>query len=97
MGHMLRNEDFILDPRLTWCDEVDNVLQSVAWAIRTTVNTNSKYLTGQLVFDRDMILPLKTNCDWNRIVTRRRTQTANDNQKENICRIRHDYKIGIKF
>ena len=26
MGDMLRDEDFILDPRLTWRDEVDNIL-----------------------------------------------------------------------
>ena len=59
-----------MDLRLTWRDEVDNVLQSVAWLIRTTVNTSSKYSPGKLAFGRDMILPLKINCDWNRIVLR---------------------------
>ena len=63
MGDMLRDKDFILDPRLTWRDEVDNILQSVAWAIQTTVNTSSKYSQEQLSFDRDMILPHKINCD----------------------------------
>ena len=41
-----------------------------------------------------MILPLKIHCGWNRIVTRRKTQAVTDNQKENIRRIRHEYKIG---
>ena len=30
MGDMFRNEDFVMDPRLTWRGEVDNILQSVA-------------------------------------------------------------------
>ena len=80
MGDMLRSEDFIIDPRLTWRDEVDNILQSVSWAIRTTVGTNTKHSPGQLAFGRDMILPLKIQCDWNRIVTRRRTKDVADYQ-----------------
>ena len=94
MGVMLHNEDFVMDPRRTWRDEVENILQSVTWTIRTTVNTSTKHLSGQLAFGRDMILPLKIQCDSNRIVTRRRTQAVSDNRKENSRRIRHDYNIG---
>ena len=63
MGDMLRNEDFVMDPRLTWRDEVDNILQRVALKIKTTVNTSTKHSPGQLAFGRDMILPLKIHCD----------------------------------
>ena len=97
MGDMLRNEDFVMDPILTWRDEVDNILQSVTWSIITTVNTSTKHSPGQLAFGRDMTLPLKIHCDWNRIVTRRKTQAVTDNQKENSRRIRHEYKIGDKI
>ena len=63
MGDMLRNEEFVMDPRLTWRDEVNNILQSVAWTIRTTANTSTKHSPGQLAFGRGMILPLKIYCD----------------------------------
>ena len=66
-------------------------------AIRTTVGTNTKHSPGQLAFGRDMKLPLKIQCDWNRIVTRRRTKAVADNRKENSRRIRHDYQIGDKI
>ena len=94
MGDMLHNEDFGTDPKLIWRDEVDIIFPSVAWAIRTTVNTSTKYSPGQLALGRDMILPLKIQCDWNRIVTRRLIQAVYDNRKENDCHIRHDYQIG---
>ena len=94
MGDMLGNEDFVMDPILTWRDEVDNILQSVTWAIITTVNTSTKHSPGQLAFSRDMILPLKIHCDWNRIVTRRKTQAITYILKENSRHIRHKYKIG---
>ena len=94
IGDMLRNEDFVMDPGLVWRDEFDNILQSVAWAIRTTVNTSTKHSPRQLAVGRDIILPLKMQCDWNRIVTQRRTQAVSDNRKENSHHIRHDYNIG---
>ena len=93
MGDMLRNENFVMDLRFTWPDEVDNILQSVAWEIRTMVNTSTKHSPGQLAFGRAMILPLKIQCDWNRIVTRRRTQAVYDDRKENSRRIRHNFQI----
>ena len=94
MVDMLRNEDFVMDPILTWRDEVDNILQSVTWSIITTVNTSTKHSPGQLAFGRDMTLPLKIHCDWNRIVTRRKTQAVTYILKENSRHIRHKYKIG---
>ena len=43
MGDMFRNADFIMNPRLSWRNKVENILQSAAWAIWTTVNTSSKF------------------------------------------------------
>ena len=37
------------------------MLQSVAWAIRSTVNVAIQRSPGKLAFGQDMILPLKVN------------------------------------
>ena len=58
------------------------MLQCITWEIRTIVNMNSKYSPGQLAFSHDMILPLKINYYWDAIVTRRQSQTVNDNTEK---------------
>ena len=39
MGDMLRTKEFTLDENFTWHDEVDSMLQSIAWAICSMVNS----------------------------------------------------------
>jgi transposase InsO family protein len=44
-------------------------LALVAWAIRSTYHTVLDASPGQLVFDRDMVLPIQFEADWARIHT----------------------------
>ena len=47
-----------------WFEVMDQLLQSVAWAIRATVSTVTKFSPGQLAFGHDMIMQTKVIVDW---------------------------------
>jgi lipopolysaccharide biosynthesis regulator YciM len=42
-------------------------LSSAAYAMRSTFHTTLKATPGQLVFGRDMVLPIKFMADWGAI------------------------------
>jgi hypothetical protein len=46
-------------------------LSSAAYAIRSTFHTILKATPGQLVFGRDMVLPIKFMADWGAIEQQR--------------------------
>jgi hypothetical protein len=46
-------------------------LSSDAYAIRSTFHTTQKVTPGQLVFGRDMVLPIKFMADWGAIEQQR--------------------------
>ena len=51
----------------TYVDEDDPrtvVLSAAAFAIHSTTNRKKVYSPGQLIFGRDMILPIKQRVDW---------------------------------
>jgi transposase InsO family protein len=92
MGDMLRTITFTGDD---WFHEHNQTLQSVAWAVRSTVTANG-YSPGQLVFSRDMILSTKVKIDWERIKTLKQAAAVKNNSKENTSRIDHKYQVGDK-
>ena len=65
-------------------------------AIRCTYHMTLKATPGQLVFGRDMILPIKFDADWALIQKQKKDSINNSNNKENKKRIKHEYKIGDK-
>lgn len=69
-------------------------LASVAWAIRSTYHTVLEATPGQLVFGRDMVLPIQFQADWARIKMRKQESIDESNTRENAKRIAHDYKVG---
>ena len=71
-------------------------LSSVAFAIRATYHTTLQATPAQLVFGRDMILPIVVQANWNRIKQKRQEEIDRNNVRENRDRIPHDYKIGEK-
>ena len=71
-------------------------LTAVAYAIRSTYHTTLQATPGQLVFGRDMILPLKFKADWARIRQQRQHAMIKNNDRENKSRIPHEYKVGDK-
>ena len=71
-------------------------LQSVAWAIRSTVSMTTGFTPGQLVFAKDMIMQVQVIADWERIKAARLQAAATANQQENKTRLDFQYKVGEK-
>ena len=71
-------------------------LSSAAFAIRSTFHTTLGATPGQLVFGRDMILPIKCRADWEAIRFRRQKEIDRNNKKENKRRVKHTYNVGDK-
>ena len=69
-------------------------LTAVAYAVRTTYHTTLQATPAQLVFGRDMMLPIKFQADWAAIAQRKQDVINYSNKKENKKRIRHEYKVG---
>jgi transposase InsO family protein len=71
-------------------------LSAAAYAIRSTVHTTLEASPAQLVFGRDMLLPITFRANWARIRERRQEEMTRNNRRENQRRIRHEYKVGDK-
>ena len=76
--------------------ELDKALQTVSWAIRSTVSTMSGYTPGKLVFSKDMIIQSTVIADWEKIKQLKLISTQTSNSRENRTRLHHQYKIGDK-
>jgi hypothetical protein len=68
-------------------------LSSAAYAIRSTFHTTLKATPGQLVFGRDMVLPITCVADWGAIEQQGQKEMAHNNRRKNASRINHDYKV----
>ena len=71
-------------------------LSAAAWAIRSTVHTALDATPGQLVFGRNMLLPIQLKTDWDRIRQRKQDIINVNNRKENSKRIEREYRVGKK-
>jgi hypothetical protein len=74
-------------------DPWSSFLASAAFAIRSTYHTTLKATPGQLVFGRDMLLPIKFKANWAEIKARRQEEMRRNNERENKGRKVHDYKV----
>ena len=83
---------------LTLChnDPWGHFPSAAAWAIRSTVHTMLDATPGQLVFGRDMLLPIQIKTDWARIRQRKQDIINVNNCKENAKCIEHKYSVGEK-
>ena len=71
-------------------------MTAIAYAIRSTHHTTLGASPGQLVFGRDMILPIKFTTDWALIAQRKQDIINSSNDRENKFRKEHQYNIGDK-
>ena len=95
LGNMLRS--FELDKEdLNDENPFTEFLNAAAWALRSTYHTVLNATPGQVVFGRDMLLPIKYKADWAAIVQRRKEQILRDNVQENKTRLPHVYHVGQK-
>jgi hypothetical protein len=93
LGNALRNFELAtreLDEQNPW----DEFLSSAAFAIRSTHHMTLGASPTQLVFNRDMFLPIHYVADWTRIRLRRQKEIEKSNLRENSSRIQHEYKKG---
>ena len=77
-----------------WFSAVQHMLQAIAWAIRSTVNTAVRYTPGQMVFQRDMITASQIRVDWDRKFRDRARNAARGLARENAARVEHQYVAG---
>jgi transposase InsO family protein len=83
-------EEVDLDENNPW----EPFLVAAAFAIRSTFHTTLGATPAQLVYGRDMILPVRFQADWTAIQQRRQKEINRNNIRENSKRIPHHYKIG---
>ena len=95
LGNMLRTfelEEQELDSR----DPFSSILSAAAYAIRSTYHTTLEATPAELVFGRNMLLPIQFKADWEAIRARRQELINASNRRENSKRIPHDYAVGDK-
>ncbi len=85
-------EELELDPDDPW----GYFLSAAAWAIRSTYHTALNATPGQVVFGRDMILPIRFKANWALIAQRQQKNIQKNNTRENAQRLPHDYQPGDK-
>ena len=73
------------------------IFSAASFLIISTTNKLIGYSLEQLVFGRDMIIPIKHKVDWELICRKNKTQINKDNTRKNIKRFDHDYKVRDKF
>ena len=69
------------------------ILATAEFVICSTTNEKKGYNPGQLVFGRDIIIPIKHRVNWELIRQKKKTQINRDNTRENKHRVRSDYKV----
>ena len=78
----------------SWTEEADFIVQSCAWALRTTVPANVPHAPGTLAYGMDMIYRQQIKIDWEFLKRKRVKQHIANNLKENRNRREHKYKEG---
>ena len=75
-------------------DPFCGLISAVGFAVQSTYHTTGtlQATPGQLVFGRDMILPIQYIADWQHIKNRKQTLINKNNKNENPKRVDYDYK-----
>jgi hypothetical protein len=76
----------------TW----DELLSSSAFAIRASYHSTLQASPAQLVFGRDMILPITFKIDWDALQRNKQEEANKNNARENKGRVEHEYHPGDK-
>ena len=90
-GDMLRTMTFEGE---NWELILHKTLQSVSWAIRSTLHSTIGHSPGQLVFSHDMIMQNKVFIDWEKIRSAKDKASLLANIRENKSRVAHHYARG---
>ena len=93
LGNALRSfelQEQELDKKRKW----EPFLTAASYAIRSTFHTTLNATPAQLVYGRDMLLPMKFVADWTRIQQSKQDQIHQSNVRENSKQIPHQYQVG---
>ena len=84
MADMLRTMTITVknDSENVWKIELEVALQAIAWAMRSTVSSGTKFSPANLTFGRDMILNEEVKINWDSIKANREKKAQIDNEKE---------------
>ena len=93
LGNMLRSFD-LEKQELNEENPFEEFLAAAAWALRSTYHTVLDATPGQLVYGRDMLLPIQFKANWGAIALRRKERIQRDNTRENKSRSSYQYTIG---
>ena len=74
--------------------EVDILLSSCAWALRSTVSAVTGKSPGQLAFKTDMIMQAAIEVNWTKIMQSKNKMIEKNSKFENAKRINHTYQVG---
>ena len=77
-----------------WEQQLHSTLQSIAWAIRSTIHSIANHSPAQLDFNKNMIVQMLINIDWEKIKCRCMEATKTNHLWENKNRIKFEYQIG---
>ena len=81
-------DDVELHPEEPW----EEFITSTAYALRSTYHTTLKATPAQLVFGRDMILPISYEADWDAIKQNKQKKIDENCARENRKRIPYTSK-----
>ena len=64
LGNLVRTFNISTQPYVEKNDPWMGILSAAAFGICSTTNRQKVYSPGQLIFGRDMIIPIKHRVDW---------------------------------
>ena len=75
-------------------DPFQKCLSEAAYAIRCGFHATHGHSPGELVFGRNMFLPVETPVDWEAVKERKQKSIAKSNSRENSKRLDHKHQKG---
>ena len=75
-------------------DPFEEYLAAAAFSIRCSYHQTHDHSPSQLVFSRDMFMPVNAEIDWEKIRQRKQLKIQQSNIRENSKRILHTYEKG---
>ena len=75
-------------------DPFDEYITAVTYAICCAYYQTHGHSPAQLIYRRDMLLPVECKIDWEKLCTRKQERINKSNKRENLKRIDHNYQKG---
>ena len=97
LGNIVRTFNIFTQTYVGKNDPWLGILAAAAFATVSKTNMQKGYSTGQLIFGRDIILPIKNKVYWELLHHQNQAQINKDNISKNRNRVDYDYKVIDNF